>query len=111
MLVEPAFDRVALAVLLLGAVLFDDELRRKWDDLGMSRRDHGRSQQGMIAFNLAVAALARLTVWASDLLAAEIFGPVEGDERSAVEPAERLAHRGLNEQLLRALYEAQSEGW
>ena len=40
---------------------------------------------------------------AGDLLAAEILGPVEGDERSAAEPAERLAHRGLNEQLLCAL--------
>ena len=29
MLVEPALDGVALAVLLFGAVLFDDELRRE----------------------------------------------------------------------------------
>jgi hypothetical protein len=57
----------------------------------------------MIAFDLAVAALARLAMRAGDLLAAEILGPVEGDERSAAEPGERLAHRGFQEQLLGAL--------
>jgi len=103
MLVEPALDGVALAVLLLGAVLFDDELRRERDDLGMSRCDNRRAQQGMIALDLAVATLARLAMRAGDLLAAEILGPVEGDERSVAEPAERLAHRGLKEQLLRAV--------
>ena len=69
----------------------------------MSRCDNRRAQQGMIALDLAVATLARLAMRAGDLLAAEILGPVEGDERSVAEPAERLAHRGLKEQLLRAL--------
>src|SRR5208337_5146980 len=36
-------------------------------------------------------------------LAAEILGPVEGDERSAAEPTERLAHHGFDQQLLDAL--------
>src|SRR5208337_2101503 len=103
LLVEPAFDCVALAVLLLGAVLFDDELWRERNDLGVSRRDHGRGQHGMIALDLAVAALARLAMRAGDLLAAEILGPVEGDERSAAEPTERLAHHGFDQQLLDAL--------
>ena len=101
MFVEPAFDGVALAILLLSAVLFDDELRRERDDLGMSRRDHRRAQHGMIALDLAVAALARLAMRAGDLLAAEILGPVEGDEGSAAEPAERLAHRRFEKQPLR----------
>jgi hypothetical protein len=104
---EPALDGVALAVLLLGAVLFDDDPRiksadrRERDDLGMSRRDHRRTQHGMIALDLAVAALARLAMRAGDLLAAEILGAVEGDERSAAEPAERLAHRRFEKQSLR----------
>ena len=99
-LVEPAFDGVALAVLLLGAVLLDDELGAQRDHLRMSRRDHGRSQHRMIAFDLAVAALARLAVRAGDLLAAEILAPVEGDQRSAAKPTERLAHRRFEQQLL-----------
>src|SRR5271166_5491947 len=57
----------------------------------------------MIALDLAVAALARLAMRAGDLLAAEILGPVEGDERSAAEPTERLAHHGFDQQLLDAL--------
>jgi hypothetical protein len=97
----PALDGVALAILLLGAVLSGDELRRERNDLRMSRRDHGRSQQGMIALDLAVAALARLAMRAGDLLAAEILGPVEGDERSAAEPAEDFAHRRFHKQPLR----------
>ena len=100
-LLEPAFDGVALAILLLGAVLFGDELRRERNDLRMSRRDHGRSQHGMIALDLAVAALARLAMRAGDLLAAEILGSVEGDERSAAEPAEGLAHGRFEQQPLR----------
>jgi hypothetical protein len=56
----------------------------------------------MIALCLAVAALARLAMRTGDLLAAEILGPVEGDERSAAEPGERLAHRRLEQQLLGA---------
>ena len=100
---EPAFDRVALAVLLLGAVLFDDELRRERDHLGMSRRDNRRAQHGMIAFDLAVAALARLAMRAGDPLAAKILGPVEGHERSAAQPAESLAHRRFEQQTLRVL--------
>ena len=74
-LVEPAFDRVALAVLLLGAVLFDDELRCERDDLGMSRCDNRRAQHGMIAFDLAVATLARLAMRAGDLLAEKYSVP------------------------------------
>ena len=103
MLVEPAFDGVAFAVLLLGAVRLDDELRRERDDLGMSGRDDGRSQHGMVALDLAVAALARLTMEAGYLLAAKILGPVGGDEGSPAEPAEGLAHRAFEQQLLGAL--------
>ena len=102
-LVEPAFDGVAFAVLFLGAVRLDDELGAQGDDLGVSGRDHGRGQHGMITFDLAVAALARLTVGAGNLLAAEILGPVEGDQGSPAEPAEGLAHRAFAQQLLRAL--------
>ena len=98
----PAFDGVAFAILLLGPVLIDDELRRERNDLRMSRGDHGRGQHGMIALDLAVAALARLAMRADDLLAAEILGPVESHEGSAAEPAERLAHGGLKEQSLHA---------
>ena len=61
------------------------------------------SQHGMAALDLAVAALARLAMPAGDLPAAEILGPVEGDEGSAAQPAERLAHRRLEQQLLRPL--------
>ena len=80
----------------LGAVLLDDDPRIKSGD----RRDHGRSQHRMIAFDLAVAALAGLAMRTGDLLAAEILGPVESDERSAAEPAEGLAHRRFKEQFL-----------
>ncbi len=99
----PAFDGGARAILLLGAVLLGDELGPERDDLGMSLRDDGGRQHGMIALDLAVGALARLAARARDPLAAEILGPVEGDEGSAAEPAEALPHGGFEQQLLHAL--------
>ncbi len=99
----PAFDGVSLAILLLGAILFGDELRRQRNDLGMSRRDHGRRQKGMITLDLAIGAFARQAMRAGDLVAAEIFAPVEGDEGSVAEPAEGFAHRGLEQQPFRVL--------
>jgi hypothetical protein len=110
MLHEPAFDGVALAILLFGAVLFGDELRRERDDLRMSRRDHGRSQHGMIALDLAVAPLARVATRAGDLLAAEILGSVEGDERSAAEPPERLAQGRFEKPPLRVREAGREQG-
>src|SRR5208337_3141283 len=79
MLAEPAFGGVAFAVLLLGAVLGRDEFRHQRHDLGMAERHHRRRQHGMIALGLAVGALARQTVRATELLRAEDLRPVPGD--------------------------------
>src|SRR5208337_3567829 len=56
-----------------------------------------------IALDLAVAAFARLAMRAVVQIIAETLGLVEGDECCAAEPAERLAHTGLDQQLLDAL--------
>jgi hypothetical protein len=110
MLLEPALDGVALAILLLGAVLSGDELRRERNDLRMSRRDHGRGQHRRIALGLAVAALARLAMRAGDLLAAEIFGPVERHERPPARPPESLAHCRFEQQPLHVLEARREQG-
>ena len=94
----------------LGAVWLDDELGDQRDDLGVPRRDHGRRQHGMIAFDLAVAVLTRLTMPAGDLPAAEILGPIDGDARSAAEPDERLTHRRFEEPLLDRLEAGRERG-
>lgn len=67
-IVEPALDGVALAILLLGAVLRRDELGHQGNDLGMAGRDDGRRQKAMIMLGLAVGAFAGQTVRAAELL-------------------------------------------
>src|SRR3954454_19878493 len=44
---EPAPHGAALAVLLVVTVLRSDELRREWDDLGMTRSHDGGAEQGV----------------------------------------------------------------
>ena len=102
MLVEPALDGVAFAVLLLGAVLGRDEFRHQRHDLGMAGRHDRRRQHRMIALGLAVGALARQTVRATELLRAEELRSVPGDQGPSAQPAEGLPHRRLAKQRLHA---------
>src|SRR5712691_6984734 len=87
---EPAFGCIALAVLLFGAVRFDDELRHQGQDHVVAGRDDRRRQHGMIKLDLAVRAFARLAMWAAELLRAKILGSVECDQRAPVEALERF---------------------
>jgi hypothetical protein len=102
MLVVPALDRVALAVLFFGAVLGRDKLRAQRDDIGMPGRHDGRRQQSVIVLELAVGAFARQTMRATKLLRTEILGPIPGYERSIAEPAKNLAPWRLGEPSLQA---------
>ncbi len=99
---QPAFDGVALAILLFGAVLGRDQLGHQGDDLGMAGRHDGGRQQAMIALGLAVGALAGQTIRAGELLRAEIFRSVPGDERPSAQPAEGLPQGGPGQQRLDA---------
>ena len=87
---EPAFDGVALAILLFGAVLGRDELGHQGDDLGMAGRHDGGRQQAMIALGVAVGALAGQTIRAGELLRAEILRSIPGDVVSSARRAEGL---------------------
>lgn len=98
MLVKPAFDGVSLAILFFGAVLWRDELRRQRHDFGVAGRDDRRRQHGVIRLDLAVGALAREAVRATQLLRAKELGSIPGDECSATQPAKGLTQRRLSQQ-------------
>src|SRR5207244_1550415 len=51
---QPAFGRVALAILLLRAVLRHDELRRQRQHMLVSRRDDAGAEEGMEILGAAV---------------------------------------------------------
>ena len=78
-----------LAVLLLGAVLGRDELRHQGQRHRVSWGHNRASQHGMVAFGLAVGALARQALRAAELLRAEVFRAVERDQHAAAELLER----------------------
>src|SRR5262249_7900984 len=78
----PTFDGGAFAILLFRPVLRRDELGKQRHDFGVTRGDRRRRQHGVIALNLTVGALAPEAMRAAELLRAEIFSTVPGDQGS-----------------------------
>src|SRR6516162_11246070 len=76
MLLVPAFDGVAFAILLLGAVLRRDELGKQRNHPGMPRCHDRRRHQGVIVLDLAIGTFARQAMRAADILRAKILGSV-----------------------------------
>jgi hypothetical protein len=103
MLAEPAFDGVALAILLLGAILRRDEFGHQRHDFAMAGRHHRRRQHGMIGLGLAVGPLAREAMRTTDFLGAEILRSVPGEEGSPAQSAKGMAHGRLVQEILQAL--------
>jgi hypothetical protein len=85
MIVEPALDRVALAILFLGSVLGRDELGHQRNNFGVAGRHDRRRQEAMIVLASAVGALAGETVRTADLLGTIILRSVPGDQSSAAQ--------------------------
>ncbi len=85
--VQPAFDGLALAVLLVGAVLGLDELRGQRQRAGLARGDEGGGEHLVEALRAAVVALAGRAVRAVDFARAEELRAVQGDQRPCVEAA------------------------
>ena len=87
--IEPAPDRHGLAVLLVMAVLRHHELRRQGQHLMVPGRHQGGGQKRMEILDIVAAPTGR-AVAAVQLLGAEVFGAVEGDQHMSVQPAKRL---------------------
>ena len=87
---QPAADRPALAVLLVVAVLWNDELRFQRHGAIMPWRHHGGGQQGVEILGLVLAALAVGAVWTADRVGAVVLGAVPSDQHVAVEDPHRL---------------------
>ena len=102
MLLVPAFDGVAFAILLLGAVLRGDELGKQRNHPGMPRCHDRRRHQGVIVLDLAIGTFARQAMRAADILRAKILGSVPGHEDSAAQSCKGLAHGRFGKQLLQA---------
>ena len=86
---QPAPGRAALAILLVAAILRDDELRRQRHDVIVPGCHQRCPQHGMVALDLSVRTPPRRTLRAGDLAGAEIFAAIEGDQHVLAEPAER----------------------
>ena len=86
---QPALGGSALAVLLLGPVLGRDELRHQGQRHGVAGCYDRGSEHGMVALDAAVGALARQAPRAAELLRAEVFRAVEGDQHAPAKPRER----------------------
>ena len=82
---QPAADRPALAVLLVVAILRNDELRFQRHGAIMTWRHHGGGQQGVEILGLVLAALAVGAVWTADRVGAMVLGAVPSDQHVAVE--------------------------
>jgi hypothetical protein len=82
-------------------------IRPERQDHVVAGGDDGGRQHRMVALDLAVGALARLTVRAAELLRAEIFGSIERDQRASAQALESLhaavvaqrRHRGIENAL------------
>lgn len=80
---QPAFGSVAFAILLLSSILRGDELRHQ-RQRSVVAGSYDRGCQHLVAIlHLAVAALARRTLWTAQLLRTEILCPVERNQRPA----------------------------
>ena len=86
---QPALDRLALAVLLGGAVAGRHELRGQRQRAVVARRHDGGGQHLVEVFGAAVATLSGRAVRAVELARAEELGAVQGDQRAAVQAAHR----------------------
>ena len=87
---EPALGCSVLTVLLLRAVLRDDELRFQWDNLVVSGCHQRRRQHGMIIFPAAFTSEPGRAVQALDLPRTIILRAVERDQHVPVEAAEHV---------------------
>src|SRR5258708_28574492 len=74
---EPALRRPVLAVLLLGAVLRDDEFRLQRDDLVMTGRHQRRSQHGVVILHLSLTPQTTRALRAMDVPRTMMFRAVE----------------------------------
>ncbi len=84
---QPALDGLAFAVLLGGAVLGPDELRRQRQGARLAGCHQGGGEHLVVVLGAAVAALAGRAVRALQAALAEELGAVQGDQRPAVEAA------------------------
>ena len=89
MRIQPALDSGVFAVLFFVTILGCDELRLERQDTDVPRRHNGRRKQGVIVFPLAVIAFSRLAVRAAEFLRGEIFGAIERNQHTSVEPSEK----------------------
>lgn len=91
---EPALGGGVLAILLLRAILRDDEFRLKRDHAVMPGRHQRGGEHGVETLGFALARLVGLaaqpgrTLRAADLARAVILGAVERDEQPPVQAAE-----------------------
>src|SRR5258708_17040294 len=76
MLGEPALGGAALAVLLLRAVLRDDELGRQRQDLRVAGCHEACAEKGMEALDATVGSAPRGALRAADLARGEVLRPI-----------------------------------
>ena len=92
---EPAFGRIALAILLFRSVLARNKFRRQQQNLGGPRRLNTGVQEGMKRFRAAIGAAAMRATMAADLARTEILCAIERGQQPAVHAMKprRAAHR------------------
>src|SRR5580692_11928467 len=87
---KPALRRLALAILLLRAVLRDDEFRLQRDDFVMTGCHERRSQHGVVILDIALAPEPTRAVLAVNGLRTMILRAIERDQHMAAQPAEHI---------------------
>ena len=85
---QPAFRRVAFAILLHRPILRRDEFGRQWQDMLVAWRDHAGAEEGVEVFRAAVRPQACRALPAFDLARAEVLGSVQRDQHSPVQALE-----------------------
>lgn len=91
---EPALGGIAFAVLLLGAVLRDDELGRQRQNLLVARSHDAGTEKAVEIFGPAVRSAARGALRAMDLARAVVLGPVQRDQHPPAQTLERRQRIG-----------------
>jgi hypothetical protein len=87
---KPALGRPVLAILLFRSVLGGNEFRRQRNDLVMPRCHHSRRQHGVVIFRLPLASGPRRAAGAMDIPGTMMLRAVEGDQRVAIQAAEKV---------------------
>ncbi|MGA2291602.1 DUF2927 domain-containing protein, partial [Bradyrhizobium sp.] len=87
---QPSLGRGVLAVLLFRAILRRDEFRLERDNLVVSGRDQCRPEHRMEILGLSFAAQPGRAMPTMDVLGAEIFRSIQGDQHMIPQPTKSI---------------------